>query len=257
MNKILFDKIKAVAFDLDGTIYFGNTLADKALEVIDFLRNKGIEVFFFTNNSSKTRVKIHEKLNKLEIKTDIEHVYNSAFASAHYLKNQGYKKVFCLGTDDLERELKAQGLDTTKENGKVDAILIGMDENFDYKKLATALNTYQKGCKLIAANIDKNYPVENGELRPGAGAIVAATEAACKKDVDYIIGKPNTYMMELLVKINNLSKEEILVIGDNKDSDIKMAEDYGLQSILISKKEFENIIVLKELKEILGYWGND
>ena len=57
MEKMLeiSEKIKLFAFDLDGTLYFGEEIAPGATELINYLREK-YKIAFFTNNSSQTSV---------------------------------------------------------------------------------------------------------------------------------------------------------------------------------------------------------
>ena len=47
--------IKAVAFDLDGTICLGSRLMDGAGELVRFVRDEGLRLFFLTNASTQTR----------------------------------------------------------------------------------------------------------------------------------------------------------------------------------------------------------
>ena len=61
--KYIEDKnIRAVLFDLDGTIYYGSKLIPGADEVVRRCRELGKQVYFMTNNSTKTRKQIWEKL---------------------------------------------------------------------------------------------------------------------------------------------------------------------------------------------------
>ena len=106
MKKELINK-KAVAFDLDGVIYFGNRQANGAAECIKTIREKGKKVFFITNNSACTRQQIVEKLLNMNIYADIDYVITSGYAAVVYLENRKKKneRIFILGTKDLKIEL--------------------------------------------------------------------------------------------------------------------------------------------------------
>jgi HAD superfamily hydrolase (TIGR01450 family) len=114
------------------------------------------------------------------------------------------------------------------------AVVVGLDPEFTYNKLAQALWHLQSGCQLVACNQDKNYPIENGRLMPGCGSIVAAILGSYDKQVDFAVGKPNTYMMELLSGDHGLTNQDILVVGDSLATDIEMANRFGCQSILVT-----------------------
>lgn len=249
--------IKTIAFDLDGTIYYGDQLIDGVIETLNFLRKKNIKIFYFTNNSMKKRVQIYEKLLKMGIELNINEVYNSVYATSIYLKENNIKNVYCLGAQGLVEEIKSRGINITDDIKLLEAIIIGLHHDFTYKKLTDALNIINKSnCKIIACNRDRNYPVEGTKLMPGCGPIVASVEEATGRTVDYIVGKPNTYMMELLAKEWNLKNNEILVIGDSIETDIEMARRYHCPSILITKDIKQNIkdtIIINNILDIKGY----
>lgn len=227
---------KAVIFDLDGTIYYGNTLAHNAIETIQKLKDNGYKVLFFTNNSSKTRQKICDKLMNLGIDTNNKEVYTSSYATAKYLNQEDINNVFLIGTDDFKRELESLGINIVNEN-VCDAVIIGLDINFNYETISKALVAILNGAKIIASNVDANYPIENGILKPGSNAIVSSIVGSSGKNVDYIVGKPNTYLLEIIVKDFDLDKNTIYVVGDSIDSDIAMANNYGCKSILVDKNK--------------------
>ena len=45
-----FGKIKAVLFDLDGTLYLDGVIIGNADKTLDILRKKGVKIVFLTNN---------------------------------------------------------------------------------------------------------------------------------------------------------------------------------------------------------------
>ncbi len=215
-----------------------------SLKCFLFCKKKGIHIFYFTNNSSKTKNQIYKKLTRLGLSVDLNDVYNSAYAASIYAKTHNFKKIFCCGTLDLREQFLSEGLQINTSGESVDAIFIGLDTLFDYEKLSEVLAVIRNSkCPLIACNIDKNYPIENGVLMPGCGSIVAAIENCCEREVDFIIGKPNSYMLELLMKDHDIKKEEILVVGDSYTSDIAMAKNVGCKSVLIAADDVDDLDV--------------
>lgn len=248
MKDNFFDNIKCIVFDLDGTIYFGNQLADKALEVIELARSKCQKTFFVTNNSAKTRIQIHEKLIKLGINVELDEVINSGYAITRYLKNKSYTDIYCLGTDDLAFEISANGINALSETPQ--ALVIGYDMDFNLSKLEKAINIFEPSCEIIVANTERTYPKDNGIKTPGTGAIVAAFTHTVNRPVDTIVGKPDTTMMEVITADLGLNADEILIVGDSLESDVEMAKSFGCKAILITDFEHCNDGNLKTIKKL-------
>lgn len=247
-------KIKCIVFDLDGTIYFGNTLATKANEVIAHCRKKYKNIFFATNNSAITRHEVYQKLLKLNINVIEEEVINSSYLIAQYLYNSDYKEVFCLGTESLKSEIASFGINPKSYTPQ--AIVIGYDKEFNLNKLEAAINAYDKNCKIIVANKERTYPRDNGIITPGAGAAVSSFEYCVNAKADILIGKPEVKMLEYISCKINCHANEILVIGDSIESDMNMAKEFCSPSIFIKNgkteaKGFDSVDELQELLEIL------
>lgn len=253
MKKTAINQVKAVAFDLDGTIYYGNSLISGAKELVRFLQDKGIKVIYFTNNSMRTKRDIYEKLLGMGLELNREDVYNSAYATAVYAKYMGIKKAYCIGSEGLIKELEASGVYATENDKQAEALIVGLDTGFDYNKLSIALALLTRKCFFIACNLDRNYPVENGILLPGCGPIISAIQFSYDRKPDFVVGKPNTYMLELLAKDHNIAVRDILVVGDTYDSDIAMAKKSKCLSILISNKDsgYEDTLVVKNARDIM------
>ena len=67
---------------------------------------------------------------------------------------------------------------------------------------------------------------------PGAAATVGALRFSTGKKPE-VIGKPETYMLEMILRENRLKKEEVLLVGDRLDMDIAMANRAGIKSVLV------------------------
>lgn len=233
---------KAVIFDLDGTIYQGNSLTRNVLKTLKELKQMEIEIIFLTNNSSKTREEIKDKLDSLGVKTTLDRIYTSSYATAAFLKYNNLDNLFLIGTKSFKKELLKFGLNVVDEK-KADNIVIGLDISFNYETISKAFKVALKGGKIIASNCDKNFPVENGMLKPACNAIVSALLACHEKlKVDYMIGKPNVYMLESICRDWKFTKEQIYVVGDSLDSDIAMANNFSSKSMLTNGKDLCNII---------------
>ncbi len=226
---------KLFAFDLDGTLYFGDKIAEGASELVSSLQQVG-QVVFFTNNSSKTNAEIHAKLVKLGIACNLEEVYATSTTTAMYLHDEQINNVYVVGSKGFKEEISACGVQVV-ENGNADHLVVGLDFAFNYETISQALTVLLKGGKFIVCNEDASFPVENNQSKPGCGAMVGAIAYAAQRKPDFIVGKPNTYILSKIAKTYGVNQEAIVVVGDSYESDIQMALNFQCQSILIGKSD--------------------
>lgn len=235
--------IKAVVFDLDGTLYVGNTPVPGAAKKIEELRKKGIVVLFLTNAGTRSRKSIVTKLAGLGFSAKEDEIYCGSYLLARYVtEHYPGRKVFIVGERGMLEECEWLGVPLT-ESGS-DIVAVCLDRAFNYEKLSKALTEILNGAIIIASNNDATYPTENGQM-PGAGSLVAAIERASGKKA-HVVGKPGTYTMGLIEREHHLKKDEILVVGDRLDTDIKFAKDSGVKSALV----LTGIAKRNDIKEI-------
>jgi HAD superfamily hydrolase (TIGR01450 family) len=168
---------------------------------------------------------------------DKEHIMTSSYATALYLKERGAqgKTVFVVGERGIREELNAIGMkivDGDPDNHSVDYVVVGMDRGFTYKKLAKAQQAIIHGAQFIATNRDATYPLEEGRVVPGGGAIVAAIEVASGKS-PVLIGKPEPTAVEKLLEMANTSPRETAIIGDRLDTDVLVGKRLGAVTGLV------------------------
>ena len=102
--------LKAVLFDMDGTLYLGDQLFPFTIELLKRIKETGGMYMFMTNNSSKSVVDYVKKLEKLGIPATRDEFMTSSQATAFYLKqNHPGKKLYVCGTKSLIRELESEG----------------------------------------------------------------------------------------------------------------------------------------------------
>jgi HAD superfamily hydrolase (TIGR01450 family) len=239
------NRIKAVAFDLDGTLYLGDKALPGAVETVERLIAGGIMVRYFTNNSTRSRRAIVAKLRGLGFPVKLDDLYTSAYVAAKFLRQKRIERVWCVGTAGLLEELRLQGIKNITTGDRVTAVVVGLDPEFDLEKLGRVMNILAaKKILFLACNQDRNYPVGLGRYLPGCGPIVAAIENATGRAVDVVPGKPNTMMLELMARESSLRAGEILVVGDSYESDIAMARRYRSPALLIGRKKLKGILPL-------------
>lgn len=224
--------IKCVVFDLDGTVYFGKQLAPHALEMLAYARQRAGRIFFATNNSAKTPSEIYQRLRDRGIPLTPDEVITSSLLLTEYLLDKHLTRTITLGTASLKNFFRQHGIDPLSKQAQ--ALVIGYDPDATVRDLDPCLNYLPSDYLFVAANTERCYPVENGWLTPGAGALVKMAEFVLQKPADVLIGKPSPVMLQWIARKLNLSPQQILMVGDQYASDIVMAEKFGAQALLIT-----------------------
>jgi phosphoglycolate/pyridoxal phosphate phosphatase family enzyme len=228
---MLADAYDCLLFDLDGVLFRGEEPIPAAPPTLAELRRRGARPVFLTNNSSRTPAQVAAKLRRLGFEADPAEVVTSAEATAELLAGRGGGRVFAIGGDGVREALSRAGLRVLGgEPRKADLVVVGIDERLTYAKLRTAVVLVGRGAHLVATNADTTYPAGDGELWPGAGAIVAAISAATGVEPE-IVGKPFPPLFEAARR--RAGGVRPLVIGDRLDTDIEGATRLGWDSLLV------------------------
>ena len=240
------DKYKAFCLDLDGTVYRGNQAIPEAVAFIDKLQKKGTDPFYITNNSSMTQAQLQKKLSLFGIKTDQEHIMTSAIAAAKYCKkNFNGLSVMMIGEKGLEEALEMEEIFVTRTSP--DVVIMGIDREISYAKLEDACLAIRAGAHFIATNSDGAFPTERG-LVPGNGSFVRLMETATGK-IPMFVGKPEPHMLGFIQAGNGFRKDEMVMIGDNYETDILAGIYFGIDTIHVeggvtSREE----VIMKEVQ---------
>ncbi|HEX9925487.1 MAG TPA: HAD hydrolase-like protein, partial [Anaerolineae bacterium] len=90
----------------------------------------------------------------------------------------------------------------------------------------------RRGARFVGSNGDLTFPSEEG-LTPGAGAILAALEAATGV-APIVIGKPERLMFDIAVQKLGSRPEQTAMLGDRLETDILGGQRAGLKTILVT-----------------------
>ena len=230
-------RLRLVILDLDGVVYRGDRPVEGAAELAGRLHQAGLVVRYATNNSMSTRSDYGERLRAMGIAADATEIVTSTSATIAHLRRHEprVRTVLAVGADGMVEELRSAGYEVFRAadaaSRPVDAVLVGLDPDFDDWRLAAAAQEVRAGARFIATNADARYPTPTGFL-PGAGAVVAAIRDATGVE-PLVIGKPEPAMFQAILEETGVGASEALVIGDNPDSDIRAAHRSGIESVLV------------------------
>jgi len=236
--------------DLDGVVYRGAEPVPGIAAVLAARAGAGDDVVYVTNNSMHYRADYVSRLEAMGAPVTADRVVSAPRATALYVTQHlpEVRRVLAVGASGLDRELRDVGLDVVnaghaaermaKEGidgvaaaGRPGAVIVGLDPNLTYLRLAAAADCIRAGATFLATNRDPVYPVEAG-LRPGAGSVVAAIEATTGV-TPTVIGKPGPLLMEEAAATVGRQASEAIVIGDGIGTDLAAAKLVGARSILM------------------------
>ena len=236
--------------DLDGVVYRGTDPVAGVAAVLADRAARGDDIVYVTNNSMHYRADYQTRLAAMGCPVSPDTVVSSARATAAYLREHDpeIRRVLVLGAGGLERELRDEGFDVVTAGAAAtrlsqegidgfaaadnpDAVVVGLDPNLTYLRLVVASDSIRAGAHFVATNRDPIYVTERG-LRPGAGSIVIALEAATGV-VPISIGKPAPYLLEAAAHAVGREPSEAIMIGDAIATDLAGAQAVGARSVLM------------------------
>ncbi|MFC5711178.1 TIGR01457 family HAD-type hydrolase [Thalassorhabdus alkalitolerans] len=233
---------KGYLIDLDGTVYRGKEIIPEAVEFVSSLKEQNLPYLFVTNNSSETPESVAQKLQNMGIPCETKHVFTSSMATASYLTEQREKQsAYVIGEDGIQKALEQAGI--TYEEDQPGFVVMGIDRSITYEKLAKAALAVRNGARFIATNKDVSLPSERG-LLPGNGSFVSVISLSTGVEPT-VIGKPESIIVEQALERINLSKEEVLMVGDNYDTDILAGINGGIDTLMVHT----GVTTAEQLKE--------
>ncbi|MFD1032408.1 TIGR01457 family HAD-type hydrolase [Metaplanococcus flavidus] len=222
---------KAYCLDLDGTVFRGTAVIPEAADFIERLQKRGIEPFYITNNASMTQQQFSDKMKSFGIMAPPEQIMTSSIAASKYIKRwYPDRTVFMIGTDGVEQALRSERIERVYENA--DIVLMGIDRNINFQKLATACLEVRKGAVFLSTNRDLAFPSERGFM-PGNGAFTKVVSSSTGIEPIFI-GKPEKHMLEAIQYTHDFKPEEMVMIGDNYDTDIQAGIRFGIDTVHVN-----------------------
>jgi len=279
--------LKAILLDADGTLWRGGEAIPGAPQFIRRAHRAGLRCILVSNNAGPNREAYSAKCKRLGLELGEADIFSVNHLAGPYLKqNYNGKRILVIGSEMLTgsinghlpaihadawlNERDAGGRSNTPDDLKLvneaefDAVLIGIDVNVNYLKLALACVAVQRGADLVAANPDFSFPFVGAVNLPGNGSIVGVVSGVCGVEPVTYLGKPSLHLLEQVETETGIDRKDMVMVGDRIETDIQMAADAGIPGHFIlsgvstredaaaSGLEMEISEDLKELGDKLG-----
>lgn len=240
---------KIFFIDTDGTLRLKNQKIAGSSEFLEHLKNSNKLFYIISNNSSLTPQRHASYLNELGFAVDESQIWISTQSTVQYLKKRGFKKVYWVANSEVSAYLESEGLAFDADNPQ--AVLLTYDTELTFKKLEETCRLVAKGLPYFATHHDVVCPTPNGFV-PDIGTFIKVIETTTAVTPNMIFGKPNPSLVEQLLQKNGLSWEDAVIIGDRLYTDIQMAAQTGMTSVLVltgetTRKDYENAAVRADI----------
>ena len=243
----IVDRYEGLLFDAYGVLVDDTRLIPGAAAVWDNLKKRGIPCWILTNGSARTLDDTVANYAAKGLHVRREQVINSASLLAAYYLEKGLqgKKTAVLGTTGSKSYVQAAG-GLLVEAIQDDFEVLIVANQTDYPLLETVeavlsriLLRLERGLPvhLILTNPDLIYPKDNQRFGITAGSIALLLEQALRARLGTRapcferLGKPFARIFAEAVRRAGTSR--LLMIGDQLETDIRGARDFGLDSLLV------------------------
>ena len=230
-----FSKINGLLIDLEGVLYSDNKLIPGSIEIVKELKKQGLKLRFLTNTTTSPRKIILEKLLNYGFDIEEKEIFTPIIATKNYLRDNAVKKISLVTNIEIIEEFKEYEI-TQKDP---EAIIMGdIYKNFNWEILDKIFKlVYINNAALIALHQNK-YCMRDGQVSLDLGPFVRAVEYASNKK-SILMGKPEKNFFDLAIQDMGISKDAVLMIGDDIISDIKGAKDFDIKAIQVKTGKFQ------------------
>ena len=236
--------VKGILCDVDGVVSIGRTPIPGAAEALEHLSSNGIPYRFVTNTTTESRMTLYERLRAMGMPLEPDHLFTTHEIAARYLVDRGRPTCFLLVADGVREAY--EGIPT--DESTPDIVLVGdIGDRWDYPLLNRVFNMIMSGAEIVALHKGRYWQTEEG-LNMDIGAFVAGLEYATGKTAT-IMGKPEAAFFEIALADLGLSRDDVVMIGDDIESDVGGAQRAGIRGVLVKTGKYEEDAVKRSSVE--------
>lgn len=242
----LIARYPVILFDSFGVLASSNAVLPGAVELIANLNATGKTYFVLTNDASALPESRSENYAKLALNIKPEQIITSGSLLSRYFADEHLQGLRCviLGPEDSVRYVQIAGGEVVPIGADFDAVVIGDQSGFPFLETMDQVMTdlFRKtdngeNVRLILPNPDLIYPDGDG-FGFASASIAMLLESALKlryperDDLHFIrLGKPHEAIFAEALRRSGT--RDMVMIGDQLETDIKGANDFGLDSVLV------------------------
>ncbi|MEM1311060.1 MAG: TIGR01458 family HAD-type hydrolase, partial [Cyanobacteria bacterium P01_H01_bin.153] len=232
--------VNGLLLDLNGVFYVGNRLLPGAQKAIAALQKSGLPYRYVTNNTTQSTQSMSQSLEAMGLAIAPSEVITAAYAAVMHLRQLGSPKIYPLIAADAKQDFA----EFTWSDSDADVVVIGdIGDDWNYHLMNRAFRLLMKGAQLIALHRGKYWQWEAG-LQLDVGAFVAGLEYATDQ-VAIVAGKPNPFFYKMALDDLGLPAEQVVMMGDDIEADVKGAQNAGTKGVLIKTGKYRPHLAAK------------
>ena len=252
--KDLVDDYEYFILDVWGVVHDGIHAYPGVVETMKYLKEKNKKVCFLSN-APRRAGKVVEVIKKYGITPDLyDFIITSGEASFFDLKkneesgfSQFGKKYLYIGPDkdlDLLDDLNYEMVNKAKDADFALTTGFNGEDSTIEEKMPQAIDARNHNLKMTCVNPDLIVVRQNGTEMICAGALAREYEKIGGEVIYY--GKPYSAVYKIVCEIFGSDiRSKALAIGDGLETDIKGANDYGIDSLLVTGGILANALEIK------------
>jgi HAD superfamily hydrolase (TIGR01458 family) len=224
--------LSGLLLDLSGVLYIEDQAIAGAVDSLHRLQQAGLSIRYVTNTTRSPRTRIHQQLTTLGFNLDINELFTAPMAAHAYLVEHSLYPYMLIHPD-----LMVEFEDRRRDDDQHNAVLIGdADQAFTYNNMNTAFRKLMQGLPLISMGKNRYFKQSDG-LSIDAGAFVVALEYASHCQA-IVTGKPEREFFVSAASSMDCQPEQVIMIGDDIESDINGASETGMLAILVQTGKY-------------------
>jgi HAD superfamily hydrolase (TIGR01458 family) len=229
--------VKGVLLDVDGVLVTSWRPLPGAIDTVKWLRRSDVPFRLVTNTTQFGRRSLSEVLSDGGLRVSPDEVLTATEATAGYLRrHHPGARCYLLATGQAASELGEIDV-VGEEADQADVVVIGdAEQGFTYDTLNRAFRLLMNGAALVAMQRGLYWHTDEGPALDVGAFVVALEQAAGIRAA--VAGKPSPEFFLTALESIGLSAQEVLMVGDDVQSDINAAREVGMQAALVKTGKF-------------------
>ncbi len=257
--------MRALLFDMDGVLYDAETPIPGAAETLAWVRAQNIPHGFVTNTTSRGRAELVEKLARFGIPAEEKEILTPSNVAAEWIREheEGPVALFVRPAARVE----FQSLHCLPEDAETGAryVVVGdLGTGWDFRALNRAFRLLHSNpaATLVALGMTRFWKSEDGISLDVAPFVIALEHATGRKAV--VFGKPSQAFYYGAAEHMGVAPSDILMIGDDIETDIAGAQHAELKGALVRTGKFRPsdldgpvrpYLVLDSIADLPAWWA--
>ena len=258
---------KTVVVGFFGVVYNGKEFNHAGLHALNEMKKQGKNIILLSNSAERI-FSVLQLMKKHQVSPSVfslimtagEMMHSLFFCNSKRIQLRG-KKYFRLGFPIERPILSGLGFEQVEDINNADFIFVG--------RLNHCGESVQQYHEVLECSAALNLPMVcvgndvasyiNGEICDGSGLF--AEQYAMMGGKIHTLGKPDIHVLKYVLEDFPTKPEDLLIIGDSLPTDIKMANLYGADSVLVTGGVHKDslgegyIPDLQKAKDLCGDYG--